>query len=198
MPFRDRVRKALRRTSGPKDDGKPKIEYYRRGEVPRSKYRGPVDPEHRRQLYAWNFADATEERNRSFELDLSPCTSLPDNGRDSDEEAMDSDPFDDRRQRRRVVERGSITIAHHEVAPSGSFDSSPSSTLIDSESSNSSFLTLKDSWDWPMSHKDVMSSMKGAIAGTADAISRRTSAPEKRFAVAADDLTRALNTVQIC
>jgi hypothetical protein len=106
MPFKDKVRKAFRRTSASKDDGKPKIEYYRRGEVPRSKYRGPVDPEHRRQLYAWNFADATGERNRSFDLDLSPCTSLPDEGHCSDEDVMDSDPFDERRQRLQVIGGG--------------------------------------------------------------------------------------------
>lgn len=78
MPFRDRFKKAFHRSSADKDkDAKPKIEYYRRGECPRSKYRGPVDPEHKRKLYDWNFAAATEDRRRSFDLDLSPCTSLP-------------------------------------------------------------------------------------------------------------------------
>lgn len=79
MTFREKVRKAFRRNSDKdQNNGKPKIEYYRRGECPRSKYRGPVDPEHRRKLYDWNFAAATADRRRSFELDLSPCTSLPD------------------------------------------------------------------------------------------------------------------------
>lgn len=113
MPFRDKVRKAFRRSSGTKDDGKPKIEYYRRGEVPRSKYRGPVDPEHRRQLYAWNFAAATAERTRSFDLDLSPCTSLPEDAHCSDEEAMDSDPFDGRRQRLHLVGGGEQILSHY-------------------------------------------------------------------------------------
>lgn len=78
------MRKAFRRNSDKEksNNGKPKIEYYRRGECPRSKYRGPVDPEHRRRLYDWNFEMATAERVRSFELDLSPCTSLPDQPRD--------------------------------------------------------------------------------------------------------------------
>ncbi|KAF4966505.1 hypothetical protein F66182_17965, partial [Fusarium sp. NRRL 66182] len=73
MTFRETVKKAFRRNSDKdKNNGKPKIEYYRRGECPRSKYRGPVDPEHRRRLYDWNFETATADRDRSFELDLSP------------------------------------------------------------------------------------------------------------------------------
>ncbi|KAJ9293542.1 hypothetical protein DTO271G3_7621 [Paecilomyces variotii] len=78
MTFREKVRKAIRRVSpgSPKDDGKPKIEYYRRGEVPRSKYRGPVDPEHQKRLRAWTFEGAMVERRRSIDLELSPCASL--------------------------------------------------------------------------------------------------------------------------
>lgn len=86
MTFREKVKKAFRRNSDKdKNNGKPKIEYYRRGECPRSKYRGPVDPEHRRKLYNWNFETATADRPRSFELDLSPCTSLPDRPPHEDE-----------------------------------------------------------------------------------------------------------------
>lgn len=100
MTFRDRVRKVFRRSSSAKEssNGKPKVEYYRRGEVPRSKYRGPVDPEHRRQLYAWNFAAATVDRRRSFDLDLSPCTSIPDNGRSTEEEVTETEPEVERRR----------------------------------------------------------------------------------------------------
>lgn len=86
MTFREKVKKAFRRSSDKdKNNGKPKIEYYRRGECPRSKYRGPVDPEHRRRLYDWNFETATADRDRTFELDLSPCTSLPDQPRDGND-----------------------------------------------------------------------------------------------------------------
>lgn len=69
----------IRRVSpalSPKDDGKPKIEYYRRSEVPRSKYRGPVDPEHQKRLRAWTFEGAMVERRRSIDLSLSPCASI--------------------------------------------------------------------------------------------------------------------------
>lgn len=92
MTFRDRFKKAFRRNSEKEDKNtKPKIEYYRRGECPRSKYRGPVDPEHRRKLYDWNFAAATADRRRSFDLDLSPCTSLPDRPQDESDTSLDSD-----------------------------------------------------------------------------------------------------------
>ena len=54
------------------------IEYYRRGEVPPSKFRGPFNRDHQRRLAAWSFEAAmTEQRCRSLDLSLSPCTTLP-------------------------------------------------------------------------------------------------------------------------
>lgn len=76
MAFREKVRRAFRRSGSSKDNGKPKIEYYRRSEVPRSKYRGPFDPEHQRKLAAWSFAGAMADRPRSLDLELSPCASI--------------------------------------------------------------------------------------------------------------------------
>jgi hypothetical protein len=95
MPFREKVKKAFRRNSDKPPNNKPKIEYYRRGECPRSKYRGPVDPEHRRRLYDWTFAAATADRRRSFDLDLSPCTSLPDRPPHEIDPAVDSNVLPD-------------------------------------------------------------------------------------------------------
>lgn len=220
MTFRDRVRKAFRRPSPAKENnnGKPKVEYYRRGEVPRSKYRGPVDPEHRRQLYAWNFATAMSDRRRSFDLDLSPCTSIPDNGRSIQEEATESEPEVERRRvivpgggtiltgavrkeeghRLTVCRAGSISVSHHEVAPSRSVDAvSQSSTAIGSDSYGSSVLTLKESAEWPMTKKDGLKSLKEALRCTSP-IRRRISTPEKKLPFAPEDLIRALNAVQIC
>ncbi|KAL1982590.1 hypothetical protein VTN96DRAFT_1176 [Rasamsonia emersonii] len=199
MTFRDRVRKVFRRSSSAKEssNGKPKVEYYRRGEVPRSKYRGPVDPEHRRQLYAWNFAAATVDRRRSFDLDLSPCTSIPDNGRSTEEEVTETEPEVERR-RLSVPGGGAITVSHHEVAPSRSVDAvSQSSTAVASDSYGSSVLTLKESSDWPLTKKDGLKSLKEALWYTSP-IRRRTSAPEKQLPFAPEDLSRALNAVQIC
>lgn len=85
MPFRDKVRRVFHRSSvsaaaPPLKTNRNgvKIEYYRRNEVPNSKFRGPFDPEHQRRLAAWSFQSAMAERPRSSDLSLSPCTSLPD------------------------------------------------------------------------------------------------------------------------
>lgn len=96
MTLRERFRRAFHRSSNSKErNGKPKVQYYREGECPRSKYRGPVDPEHRRKLYEWNFADAMADRPRSIGFDLSPCTSRPhpppQNGNDVEDEASDQE-----------------------------------------------------------------------------------------------------------
>lgn len=69
MTFRERVKRVFRS----KSDGKPKIEYYRRGECPPSKFKGPFDRTHQKNLAAWSFAGATVERSRSIDLSLSPC-----------------------------------------------------------------------------------------------------------------------------
>ena len=84
MSFRDRVRRVFHRSSVSSapplktNRNGVKIEYYRRNEVPNSKFRGPFDPEHQRRLAAWSFQSAMAERPRSSDLSLSPCTSLPD------------------------------------------------------------------------------------------------------------------------
>lgn len=64
------------------------MEYYRRHEVPPSKFKGPFDKEHQKRLAAWSFERATMDRPRSFDSDLSPCATndydLPGpSGRDS-------------------------------------------------------------------------------------------------------------------
>lgn len=79
---------------------------------------------------------------------------------------------------------GSISVAHHEVAPSGSLDSSPPSTLIDSESNTSSYLTLKDSLYWSINQQDlVANSVKGTIIDIPDPLSRPSPELEKPLRV---------------
>lgn len=63
-------------------------------------------------------------------------------------------------------------------------------------SCRSSSLTLKDSWEWPISRRDALGSLKETIALTAP-ITRRISAPEKRLPFDPLDLSRALNAVHI-
>ncbi|PLB50073.1 hypothetical protein P170DRAFT_435287 [Aspergillus steynii IBT 23096] len=80
MSLRQKVRRVFQRTgsrSKSKDNG-IKIEYYKRHEIPRSKFKGPFDREHQKKLAAWSFEDAQAERPRSLDLSLSPCTTLPD------------------------------------------------------------------------------------------------------------------------
>lgn len=74
MPLRDKLKRVFR-PNGSKDGnhGRPKIEYYRRHEVPPSKFRGPFDKEHQKRLAAWSFDVAMAERPRSPDLSLSPC-----------------------------------------------------------------------------------------------------------------------------
>ncbi|KAH8689426.1 hypothetical protein BGW36DRAFT_308619 [Talaromyces proteolyticus] len=195
MPFRDRFKKAFRRPEKEKDT-KPKIEYYRRGECPRSKYRGPVDPEHKRRLYDWNFADATADRRRSFDLDLSPCTSLPDNADDDSDLTTDQESESEVAQKRMrsLMVAASITVAHHEVAPCGSVDSTSDSSTAVASSYGSSTLTLKESWDWPLAKRDAMATLKESIALTTAPLARRISAPEKAFHP--EQLRRALSSVR--
>jgi hypothetical protein len=69
MTFRDKVKRVFRS----KNDGKPKVEYYRRHECPPSKFKGPFDRTHQKNLAAWSFDGAMIERTRSHDLSLSPC-----------------------------------------------------------------------------------------------------------------------------
>lgn len=81
MVFREKVKRALHRS---RSNSKPncnsigiKIEYYRRHEIPPSKFRGPFDPDHQKRLAAYNLQTAQEDRPRSPDLSLSPCATLP-------------------------------------------------------------------------------------------------------------------------
>lgn len=73
MTFREKVKRVFHRSSASQDTGRPKVEYYRRHEVPPSKFRGPFDKEHQKRLAAWSFDRAMVERPRSLDLALSPC-----------------------------------------------------------------------------------------------------------------------------
>ncbi|KAI1912548.1 hypothetical protein LOZ39_002409 [Ophidiomyces ophidiicola] len=64
--------KAVKVTPRIGKDGKPLIEIYKPHEVPRSKYRGPVDEEHSRALAAYSIPSALSDRPRSLVSDFSP------------------------------------------------------------------------------------------------------------------------------
>ncbi|EPS33143.1 hypothetical protein POX_a01860 [Penicillium oxalicum] len=98
MSFRDRVKRVFRRPSAGKTEkhGRPKVEYYRRGEIPPSKFKGPFDKEHQRRLAAWSFDGAMADRPRPSDLSLSPCATydLPPNDSLGPLDPLDSDEYD--------------------------------------------------------------------------------------------------------
>ncbi|KAJ5483023.1 hypothetical protein N7539_006469 [Penicillium diatomitis] len=99
MSFRDRVKRVFRRPSAGKAEkaGKPKVEYYRRGEIPPSKFKGPFDKEHQKRLAAWSFDGAMADHPRPSDLSLSPCATydLPPNDSLGPLDPLDSDDYDD-------------------------------------------------------------------------------------------------------
>jgi hypothetical protein len=78
MSFREKVRKVFQRHKSKDSETGIKIVYYRRSEIPPSKFKGPFDKEHQKRLAAWSFREAQADRPRSLDLSLSPCTTLPD------------------------------------------------------------------------------------------------------------------------
>lgn len=89
MTFRAKVKKALKgnRSSGyDSSDSPPKrtdIEYYKPGEIPRSKYRGPWNQKHQDQLHAFSFEDAFRDRKNSIPASCSPRGTLAQSRRSS-------------------------------------------------------------------------------------------------------------------
>ncbi|KAL4892754.1 hypothetical protein BDV59DRAFT_179701 [Aspergillus ambiguus] len=200
MSIRQKVRRVFHRQSSnakAKDTSTIKIEYYKRHEIPRSKFKGPFDPDHQRRLAAWSFQEAQADRARSFDLSLSPCATLPDHLRsrpDVDEEAVAPD----------VVSPAASSVGEPPSESLG-FDPNPeddsphssSSTAVDSDSYSSS-LTLLPSF----LRDDSIAQIKESIRHPSPAV--HTISPPSLSPKGAcmpfspDDLTRALNAVQIC
>jgi hypothetical protein len=82
MPFREKVKKAFggKKNSGdsPSSSGsnsprkRTDIEYYKPGQIPSSKYRGPWNQKHQDKLQAFSFEDATQNRKGSIPSVYSP------------------------------------------------------------------------------------------------------------------------------
>lgn len=86
MGFRDRVKKTFKKKEGSMSGsggstpstgseshytGRTDIEYYKPHEIPKSKYRGKVDPEHKERLESYSFADAFNQVRRKSSQALS-------------------------------------------------------------------------------------------------------------------------------
>ncbi|KAJ5606577.1 hypothetical protein N7510_009358 [Penicillium lagena] len=221
MPFRERVRRVFRPSSSSSAENKPKVEYYRRHEVPPSKFRGPFDKAHQKSLAAWSFEGACVERSRSCDdLALSPCATNNRHdgcdGPDSGEAECSLDEIADSGKLLSLLSdsrRFSDTLrsdATFRVAPS-SFAVSQSSTIVDLESYGSSATASVKTlvpekapfYDLP---DDPIAQIKESIRFTSPAmyaltpriISPCLSPRGKQLPFAPEDLTRALIAVQIC
>ncbi|OJJ98098.1 hypothetical protein ASPACDRAFT_45397 [Aspergillus aculeatus ATCC 16872] len=205
MNFREKVRRVFRRSSSSSSSSKSKgngikIEYYKRHEIPRSKFKGPFDREHQRSLAAWSFQGTQAERRRSLDLSLSPCTSLPDYLRPQcDEEDLAPDQIPTTAPEVDVT-TASLSVDHDEYAPGRQGDSSgsTSSTAVDPESYSESLMTLLPE----LEQEDPIALLKETIRYTSPvvrAISPPPMSPKGAcMPFAPEDLTRALNAVQIC
>lgn len=242
MPLRDRVRRALNRPVVRRTNRNGvKLEYFHRNEVPRSKFRGPFDPEHQRNLEQWSFGAAMAPRPRSPDLSLSPCTTVPHHMRpelpdqpqaqhqlqnqnscqswstmpeDEEEDiapdqtervALDPDVMDSKSLSLVGCPRKTIaddlrclaapTVTQIEDAE-GRGGGSQSSTMVDPDSFNGSVMTLL-----PDNHRpDSSSDKKESVRYTSPAIRTASPPPKAKgtyMPFSPDDLTRALNAVQI-
>ncbi|KAJ5909371.1 hypothetical protein N7504_004014 [Penicillium tannophilum] len=202
MTFRERVKRVFHRSSSSTSqlNGKPKIEYYRRHEVPPSKFRGPFDKEHQKRLAAWSFDRAMVERSRSLDLPISPCATYGIGPFDSDDTG-DISPDDD-----------GVAIdpdfSHSPVSPISTNSPRPvntgsqSSTIVNSNSSNGSMMTLLPEPSVYEIPEDTIAQIKESIRFSSPIVRAMSPAPKsprgKQMPFAPEDLTRALAAVQLC
>ncbi|KAH8435251.1 uncharacterized protein LDX57_012882 [Aspergillus melleus] len=203
MSLRQKVRRVFQRTgsrSKSKDNG-IKIEYYKRHEIPRSKFKGPFDREHQKKLAAWSFEDAQADRPRSLDLSLSPCTTLPEHLRPRcpDDDDVAPDQIASPAPEVTVTDDSAMPTLEDDYAHDRDTDSgSSSSTAVDSDSYSASLMTLLPE----ILRQDSIAQIKESIRYTSPAI--RTISPPPLspkgtcMPFSPDDLTRALNAVQIC
>ncbi|PWY88333.1 hypothetical protein BO70DRAFT_179324 [Aspergillus heteromorphus CBS 117.55] len=206
MNLREKVRRVFRRSSsGSSSSSKSKgngikIEYYKRHEIPRSKFKGPFDREHQKRLAAWSFGEAQEERPRSPDLSLSPCATLPDYLRPhEDDEDLAPDQIRTAAPEVEVLVGAAPTVRHDEYARSRDDDSgSSSSTAVDAASYTDSMMTLYA--DIP--RLGSIAHLKETTRYTSPAV-RAISPPPLSpkgcyMPFSPEELTRALHAVQIC
>lgn len=193
MVLREKVRKAFHRHPKlPDTNGHGiKIEYYKPREVPRSKFRGPVDPDHQKRLAAWNFPQAMEDRPRSpgRNLALSPCATIDQqpqpHPRSQQQHAQETETSDD--------SDIDPEVSHCEYANRGD---SGSSTAVDSDPDTDTTLPPP-----PNRHRDSIARIKNKNRQALPKQQQRQqplSPKTGRPLFAAEDLNQALNNVQIC
>ncbi|BDD63762.1 hypothetical protein MPDQ_007175 [Monascus purpureus] len=221
MPLRDKFKRVFGRPSnksssnsngGNTNSNGIKIEYYRRGEVPPSKFRGPFDREHQKRLAAWTFEGAMAARCRTPDIPLSPCTTHPEVMRSPRENTNEPPAVE--------VDEGAVDPLDQAVPPdsmpvlmdisgdgSGPSDSRPgtgtgsrSSTAVDPDSLSSSLSTLVNNNN--SLRVDSITQIKESIRHTSPivhAASPKFIPPkESPLPFPPKDLSRALDAVRIC
>ncbi|CAG8076945.1 unnamed protein product [Penicillium nalgiovense] len=204
MTFREKVKRVFRSKS--KNDGKPKIEYYRRHECPPSKFRGPFDREHQKSLAAWSFQGAMVERTRSLDISVSPCDTYK--GSDDYSGPSDTDNSVSPDDRADVDPASSNPEAPAESSPRSADSGSQSSTIVNPSSYNGSMMTLINEssfYEIPEDSKDPKFFLKESIRyssplvhAISPAMTPCVMSARKDLPFAPEDLTRALIAVQVC
>ncbi|KAL4878752.1 hypothetical protein BJY04DRAFT_220818 [Aspergillus karnatakaensis] len=200
MSLRDKLRKVFQKHKAKPSGSGIKIEYYRRGEIPPSKFKGPFDKEHQKRLAAWSFQQAQEDRPRSMDLSLSPCTTLPDYliPREVADAALDQ-------LRPRILgldlSDGVPPTSYHDEFiqdRQGTTGSLSSTTAVDPESFSDSTMTLflDPLEDDPRT--TVTDSIRNTLPKVGSTVPPPISTKGIPMPVPPGDLTRALNAVQIC
>ncbi|KAL2845678.1 hypothetical protein BJY01DRAFT_263588 [Aspergillus pseudoustus] len=202
MSFREKVRKVFQRHKSKDSDTGIKIVYYRRSEIPPSKFKGPFDKEHQKRLAAWSFREAQADRSRSLDLSLSPCTTLPAYllPREAADAAPDQVQTTDPRIPGLALSDGVSPAAYHDEFihdRQGTPGSLSSTTAVDPESFSDSTMTL---FLDPL-EDDAVTKAKESLRTTSPIV-RAISPPPVPLKgattpFAPEDLTRALNAVQI-
>ncbi|KAL5332725.1 hypothetical protein BJX70DRAFT_404304 [Aspergillus crustosus] len=199
MSLRDKLRKVFQKHKAKPSESGIKIEYYRRGEIPPTKFKGPFDREHQKSLAAWSFQQAQTERTRSIDLSLSPCTTLPDYL--TPPEAADA-TLDQLRPRIPGLDlsNGVPAATYHDefIQDRQGTGSLSSATAVDPESFSDSTMTLfLDPLD-DGTRINVKDSFHNTFSKVGATMPPSMSTKGITMPIPPEDLTRALNAVQIC
>ncbi|OQE42932.1 hypothetical protein PENCOP_c003G05467 [Penicillium coprophilum] len=206
MTFREKVKRVFRSNSNSKskNDGKPKIEYYRRHECPPSKFRGPFDRAHQKSLAAWSFEGAMVERTRSFELAISPCDPCEGYGYSRSSDTDDSVSPDDAAN---VDPADPNPEAPAESSPRAADSGSQSSTILNPSSYSGSMMTLinegsiyeiPEDKDPKFVLKESIRYSSPLVRAVSPAMSPCVVSTRKHLPFSPEDLARALVAIQVC
>ncbi|KAJ5884676.1 hypothetical protein N7495_009186 [Penicillium taxi] len=230
MNFREKVRRVFHRSSNSTSsiNGRPQVEYYKKKEIPPSKFKGPFDKAHQKSLASWTFEGAMVERTRSLEQlslsPLSPCATL---GApcvsDSDSEISPDDVpsvpgmiqyYADLSFRNLWSDSNLVGIVIPvenpleleldplSAAPRANSSGSQSSTIVDSESYSASLMTLLPENSLIEATEDHIAQIKESMkycSPIVRTITPVTMSPRgKCLPFSPEDLTRALAAVQVC